>query len=191
MKKWLIFLTGSFCLLSYKYVYCQTKLSIQGGIAFPAGNFSSVANNGFGACGTLEFPQDQFLSITGALAYYYWGPYSEYNMGPADSYSNFQIMLGIRYAFSQRDIHPYIGVEIGMNSMNYTHSIPYSTYNNFYQSSISRIGISPAFGVILKVNDKLNFDINLKYNAASTEVVNNITYPANFFVLNAGLQFGL
>ena len=191
MKRGLIFFSVFFVLSSYEIIFCQTKLSIQGGIAFPAGDFSQIANNGFGVCGTLEFPQDENLSVTGSVGYYNWGPYSAYYMGPSDSYSNFQVMLGVRYELSQINIHPYMGIELGMNSMTYTHSVPFGATSTVYESSITKLGIAPMFGVILKINKKLNFDVNIKYNVAPSETVYNVTYPSNFFVLNAGFQFEL
>ncbi len=191
MKKGLTFAAVFFFLISGQFISGQTKLSIQGGIAFPAGNFNQVANNGFGVCGTIEFPQDENLYITGSAAYYSWGPYTAYYMGPADSYSNFQVMLGIRYLFPSPNVHPYLGVELGMNSMTYTHSVPFAGTSTIYESSTTKLGIAPMFGAIVKINNRLNFDVNLKYNVAPSEAVYNVTYPSTFFALNAGFEFTL
>ena len=172
-------------------LHCQTKMTIQAGMAFPSGNFSNVANTGYGACGSLEFPQSELLSLTGSIGYYYWGQYTAYYLGPANSYSDFQVMLGIRYAFSRLDVHPYMGIEVGMNAMNFSQTTSYAAISNVYEVSQARFGITPLFGIIFKINPNLNFDVNLKYTTASSEKINGITFPSNFYALNAGIQFKL
>lgn len=187
MKKYILlfFISGS-CL-----IYGQADLSLQIGMQFPAGNFAQVAHNGLGGIATVTFPQNQDLSLSASLGYSYWGPYTAWYLGPNDSYSSLQVLVGLRYSLSRYNAHPYLGLEVGMNSLDFTRSTNYGVTSSIYEISAARFCIVPAFGVIVRLNGSLNFDINLKYNASSNEQINGITLPATFFSLNAGIQLHL
>ncbi len=172
-------------------VYGQAKMSLQVGMQFPSGSFAQEAHNGLGGIATVAFPQDQNLSLSASLGYSYWGPYTAWYLGPNDSYSSLQVLVGLRYALSNYSAHPYLGLEIGMNSLDFTRTTSYGATSSVYEISAARFCIVPAFGVIIKLNPSLNFDINFKYNAASNEEINGIALPATFFSLNAGVQFNL
>ncbi len=167
-------------------------MTLQVGMQFPAGSFAHVANNGYGGMATLVFQQDEFLSFTASVGYNYWGPYSAWYLGPSDSYSDFQVLVGIRYDINQNATHPYFGLDLGMNSLDFSRNSSYgAATSNIYEISSLRFGVAPMFGVIIRANQNLNFDINFKYNSASPEQINGIALPATFFGLNLGLQFKL
>lgn len=190
MKKNLVFVFV-LILMGSSFLMAQAKISVQVGMAFPSGNFSNVATNGYGVGGTIEFKQDELLSVCAFIGYYTWGPYTVWYLGPSDSYSNFQVMIGLRYAFSQQKVHPYMGLDIGMNSLSYSRTTYYGYTSTTTQLTQGRIGAAPVFGVIFKVNTGLNLDINFKYNFTSQELYNANIFPTSFFVLNAGLRFDM
>jgi len=185
IKLLLIFIFGSFL------IYGQAKMSLQVGMQFPEGNFAQVAHNGLGGIAVIIFPQDQSLSLSASLGYNYWGPYTAWYLGPSDSYSSLLALIGLRYAFSNYNAHPYLGLEIGMNSLDYSRTTSYGITSSIYDVSEARFCIAPSFGVIAKINTSMSFDINIKYNVSSDEQINGITLPATFFSLNDGIQFDL
>ncbi len=171
--------------------YGQAKLSLQVGMQFPSGSFAQAAHNGLGGIATLTFPQDRNLSLSASLSYNYWGPYTAWYLGPNDSYTSLLVLVGLRYGLSQRNVHPYLGIEVGMNSLDFTRTTSYGTTSTIYEVSAARFCIAPSFGIIAKLNSALDFDINLKYYASDPGQINGISLPATFFSLNAGVQFNL
>ncbi len=179
-------------LLASVNLFSQVKLSAQLGMAFPTGNFANTISTGYGIEGNIEFPQDANFSIGGTVGYYWWGPYVPWYLGPNDEYSSLQILFGIRYEFSQKRIHPYIGFDAGMNSLNFSRTYSYSyTYNTVYQITQTRFNITPIFGLLFRLNHGMDLDINFKYSFTSSAQYNGITFPTSFFSLNGGLRFEL
>ncbi len=172
-------------------MYGQAKMSLQVGMQFPSGNFAETAHNGLGGIATVTFPQDLNLSLSASLGYNYWGPYTAWYLGPSDSYSSLQVLVGLRYDLSRYSAHPYLGLEVGMNSLDFTRTTSYGTTSSIYEISQARLCIVPAFGVIVKLNPTLNLDINFKYTASDLGQINGISLPATFFSLNLGAQFNL
>ena len=166
-------------------------MSLQVGMQFPSGNFAQAAHNGLGGIATVTFPQDGNLSLSASLGYSYWGPYTAWYLGPNDSYSSLQVLAGFRYTFSRYSTHPYLSLEVGMNSEDFTRSSSYGATSSVYEISEARFCVVPAFGVIIKMSQTINLDLNFKYNASASEEINGINMPSTFFSLNAGLQFNL
>ncbi len=192
MKKTYLFFFLSIILISFTSSRAQNKMSVHLGIQFPAGSFATAAtSNGYGGDITIEFPQDSQLSFTGEVGYYNWGPYTVYYLGPSDSYSDFQVMIGLKYALSTHKVHPSLGLQFGMNSLSYTRTISYAATSTIVAVNDARFGISPEFGVIIPVNANLNFDANLRYNATSGGLQNGQYLATSFYGLNLGLQFML
>jgi opacity protein-like surface antigen len=185
MKKVLIIL---FIILpGFSIIYSQTNLTLSVGFQFPQSDFAQVASIGLGGGATIEFVQDINLSFDGAIYYYTWGPYSTYSGGPTDTYSDLQVMVGIRYHFNQNNVHPYAGIDVGFSSLYYDRTVS----PNVYETNSQRFGVAPVLGLLVKINRRLNFDFNFRYNLTSSAKINGITFASNFYGLNFGLQFVL
>jgi len=169
--------------------FSQTKLSLQAGMAFPSSDFSNVAGTGYGIEGTILFPQTEFLSFCGIIGYYTWGPYIPWYLGPSDNYSSFLVMIGIRYAFSNKRIHPYMEMDVGMNSLSFSRTYNYTYTSSTTQVTQGRFGAFPGFGVLFNVHEGLKIDVNIKYCLTSSQKYLGYSFSTSFFSLNAGLQF--
>ena len=189
MKKGILFLLVTISCSSL--VFAQANMTLQVGMQFPSGDFSQVAHNGLGGTAEIDFPQDQFLSLSASISYNYWGPYTAWYLGPSDSYTSLQVLAGLSYSLSLNKTHPYLGLSVGMNSLDFSRTTSYGTTSTIYEASETRFCISPVAGIIVNINSTLDFNINLKYNASTSGKINGITLPATFFGLNAGLQFKL
>lgn len=163
----------------------QMAVGVQAGIAVPMGTpFSDMVDMGFGGLGTFLYTINPQIQVTGAVGYLTFG-YKEVEGTNIDgSFSIIPIVVGGRYLIGQGTTKPYVMAELGMymgssgditvSSGNFSMTIPGESTSDF--------GIAPGVGVLIPAGEKLNIDINAKYNVIS---------DSNFLSVLAGVQVAL
>jgi len=176
MKKVLmILLILSFCGLASAQGF---KLGAAGDLTFPTGNFSDVAQSGWGVEAFAVFDV-VLMNITARAGYMDFGS-SDSPFGPGQTISTkitaVPILAGLRWEFGV-PVGPsfYVGVEAGVT--NFTTSFEAEGFTVPGDESESKFTISPNAGVTL-----LGFDLGAYYMIIS---------DANYWGLRLGWGFGI
>jgi outer membrane protein W len=186
MKRYIILFAMLIVIIAANNSYSQLRLSLQGGIQAPTGEFGNTAATGFGGAATFEYWQNTPLSFTASAGYFAWEQQGNVPAGHTYSFSTIPIMLGMRYYLGRGDFHPYLGSELGLHLLNAKQTITSGNTTTTTTTSESNFGISPMAGFRYHVGNRVDLDINMKYNIVSSELNNR-----NFLGFNFGVQFGL
>jgi hypothetical protein len=186
MKKLFLIIVMALVIPSGNNVYGQLRLSLQAGIQAPVGDFANSATTGFGGIATFEYWQNTPLSLIGSIGYMAWGAAGSLPANHDFTTRSIPIMLGIRYYFARGDFHPYFSAELGLHLQQTTHTRHHNpNTTTITTDNRSDFGISPAFGFRYHLGNRIDLDLNLKYNLISGAP------STSFLGANFGVQFGL
>ena len=163
----------------------QVALGIDPDVAFPLGNFSDVANAGFGINGNFQYRINPRWDLLLNLGYLHWGGKSNI-VGFDYSYSAVPFQGGAKYYFRTASLDSprfYVGGLIGFHDMSLR--IPrFDDAGRFLfstSSSETEFSLAPLGGFEYGIARDVNLDVSARYQY----VANDFSY----FGLRAGLNF--
>lgn len=151
------------------FVQAQGKIAIgaNGGVFLPMGDFGDGYDMGFGGNAIFVYHLQPNLDITGSAGYQTWsGKNADY------TFSSIPVLAGIRYFFGKGKFLPYVNGELGMHFV--TVDVPAIVIPGFGtvgggSSSDSFFGFGAGGGFLYEIGNKLNLDVNAKFNSISSE----------------------
>lgn len=164
----------------------DTFLGVDMDIAFPLGNFSDVANAGFGINGNFEYRVNPSWNLLLNIGYIHWGGKSNVT-GIDYSYSAVPFQGGAKYYFETASADAprfYLGGLIGFHDMSLR--IPEFYDNGFFFNSTrseTEFSLAPLGGLEYGLSNNVSLDVSARYQY----VANDFSY----FGLRAGLDFRL
>ena len=130
-------------------------------LGLPMGNFSDVANTGFGVSARYEASIKDKLNWTASAGYLSFGGKS-YLGGTFGNVSAIPLVGGIKYYFNEASNGLYATADLGLNFINYSVAYPNNGSGlgvTFASATTTRLGVSP--GVGYRIN---NWDFTGRFN---------------------------
>lgn len=154
MKKLMLTLVMSVVAFSSTAFSQIQAISVGGGIAKPAGDFSDVAGSGFGAGvrGFYKFQDLENILLTGMIGYYRFGEkeatFFGQSIGFGYKWSLIPIMSGGRYYFgaSEAKTHLFVGAEAGFHIYSVSLSDDANTFGSNALSGSTDFALLPMVG---------------------------------------------
>jgi len=164
--------------------YAQKPVMGVGGgieIAMPIGNFSDVANVGFGLTGRYEYKLNKDVAITGTLGWIHWGGKNTTSYGDY-GFTDIPLKGGVKYYFTPGPGRVYGMAELGLHftSVSWTWNAGYYGYGGSYSASETKFGFAPGVGYEMKIGKNLMLDLSGRF-----EIVADV----NHFALRGGILY--
>jgi hypothetical protein len=181
MKKILVFCV---VIAAFGTAYPQFRLSVQGALNSPVGDFSDFAGRGYGINATGQFVQNNTLSYTIGLGYNHWSARTGLPVGWDYKYSTVPLTGGIRYNVYRGSFIPYIGAMLGIYFTSLSSVIAVGPIATSENNSDVHFGIVPLAGFTFPLSSSIAVDVNLQYN-----IITNKGSATNYVGINAGFMF--
>lgn len=155
----------------------QLKLGVSGGLALPMGDFGDAAKMGFGGGVSGKYMLNEKMALGLGVGYYSFS--AKDDAGGSDlSFSIMPITAIFNYYLATEGFKPYVGADLGFYS--------FKTKFMGISASVSKLGFAPTVGFAYGLSDKMDLDVNAKYNYITTE-----GSATSYIGINVGLSFAL
>lgn len=186
MKK-LLFVVVAMLMFGFSSTsFAQIKVGATAGLALPMGDFGEAWKMGFGGGIEGKYFISEKLALGASLGYYAFSAKDIdtdlKSEGASDpSFSIMPILATVDYFFTAEGFKPFIGAGVGLFSMKSKVSVPFF---GDVETTSSELGIAPTVGFLYGISDKLDFNVNAKYNMIFTE-----GSSTSYLGVNAGILF--
>ena len=141
------------------------KLGINAGVALPMGDFGEAWKMGIGGSADFKYFTSEKMAFGANLGYFMFSVKEDSGEKSSDSDPSFSFMP----VLATLDYYMgsfYVGVGAGLYLWNSKVHVP--GYGDM-SSNGSELGIAPSAGILLPISDKIQFNVNGKYNMVFTE----------------------
>ncbi|MFN6943806.1 MAG: hypothetical protein ACK4ND_02590 [Cytophagaceae bacterium] len=159
----------------------QVSLGFTGSFNLPVGALGDMYRSGVGGTTTIKLMISEDMAIGANLGYHYYAV-----QGAFQTFSNsfMPITALLEYYFSDDDIRPYAGIDIGA----YNYRVAQRFGGQTFSDSRILFGFAPNVGALIALSDGLDLNLNVKYNYIfHTPPLSNTPRPFAYFGLGAGL----
>ena len=142
----------------------SAQFSVGAELGLPIGNFSGLANAGFGVSAKYEASIKDQLNWTGSVGYLSFGG-KAFLGGTFGNVSVIPLLGGIKYYFNTAGSGFYASGDLGLNFISYSVAFPNSGNGqgvSFASASTTRFGITPGVGYRID-----NWDFSGRFNFIS------------------------
>lgn len=187
MKKFFLFALVAMLLVGFSSTsFAQIKVGATAGLALPMGDFGDGWKMGFGGGVEGKYFLSDNLALGASLGYYAFSAKDvDIDLKSEDasdpSFSVMPILATVDYFFANEGFKPFVGAGVGLFSMK---SKVYVPFFGDVEATSSELGVAPTVGFLYGISDKLDFNLNAKYNMIFTEG-SSTTYLG----VNAGVLF--
>jgi opacity protein-like surface antigen len=158
----------------------RTFLRIHTGLSMPTGDFSDIANTGWGIGGSIGYGIGRNTILSGGVAFHHFG-----DEGIEGHTNIVPITASVDYGFNTRGrVRPWISGGLGVYSVSFEDVIP---GGGIASDSETDFGFNFGFGVAGPLNPNTAWGAGFKFH----HVVGNDFIDSDFLALQGGLSFPL
>jgi len=167
----------------------QIKIGANAGIGLPMGDFGDGYKMGFGGSVEGKYFLNDNLAIGATFGFYSFKMKDDlltYEKSESSADATFTIMpilATVDYYFATEGFKPYVGAGVGLYSWKSKVSVPYF---GDVEVTGSDLGIAPTVGFCYGLSEKIDLNVNAKYNMIFTE-----GSSTTFLGINAGIIVAL
>ncbi|OFY13101.1 MAG: hypothetical protein A2X11_13115 [Bacteroidetes bacterium GWE2_42_24] len=169
----------------------QIKIGVNAGLGLPMGDFGDSYKMGFGGSVEGKYFLNENIAVGATFGYYSFTGKDELltalSLGTESSadakFTIMPILATVDYYFATEGFKPYVGAGVGLYSWKSKVTIP--NYGD-YEVTGSDFGVAPTVGFCYGLSEKIDLNVNAKYNMIFTEG-SSTTYLG----VNVGIIFAL
>ncbi len=157
--------------------HAQAQFLVGGHLApaFPLGEFSDVADLGFGLGGEVKYLFNENVAFGFDISWYSFGTdFDDVNVNVTP------FLLSAEYLIPQTSgFTPYVGLGLGF----YRIASKFEGFGINATTSFTDFGIAPTIGALYPLNDQIDINTNLKFNFVFSDDITRTFFPLNVGVL--------
>jgi outer membrane protein W len=187
------------CLVGLSNAQSKISIGINGNTDIPLGNFGTSFKTGFGGSvlGLYDVAPQVKISLT--AGYVAWSLKSITGLLGASTtgtLGSIPILVGVRYMLMKpmmTGIQPYVAGELGVQLMNSKVTVAVPNYGSVSTTTNkSYFGYALGVGAIYPVSNKVNIDLNVKFNGISSGSSSvSGSSATNFIGINLGVNMAI